>query len=509
MSEHRAESPGLDLEHGAPLTDLPEGAPVQAAFRGEQVLVVRRGNRVQAIGAVCTHYGAPLGDGIVAGETVRCPRHHSRFSLTTGDAVCPPALNPVDVWQTEIRDGRVFVTGKAARPAKLKLSGSKLPRRVVIVGAGAAGNAAAETLRREGFDGSVTMVGSDPFVPCDRPNLSKDYLAGTAPEEWIPLRSKEFYEEQGITLLTGETVTALDAKGKSGTLHDGKTIPFDALLVATGAGAIRLDMPGSDLPHVFTLRSLADSRAIIELASKSKRAIVMGASFIGLEVAASLRARGLEVHVIAPETTPLERAMGREIGSFVRGLHEERGVVFHLGHTARTISQKSVTLDDASSLDADLVVMGVGVRPAVSLAEKAGLALDRGVIVNENLETNAPGIYAAGDVARYPDPATGERIRIEHWAVAENQGQTAARNMLGRKERFTAVPFFWSAHYDVTISYVGHATSWDRLVLDGSLERRDCRVEFMRGGRRLAVATIGRDRESLQAEAEMERAIAG
>jgi NADPH-dependent 2,4-dienoyl-CoA reductase/sulfur reductase-like enzyme/nitrite reductase/ring-hydroxylating ferredoxin subunit len=509
MSEHKPESPALDLEQGVPLADLSEGAPVQAAFRGEQVLLVRRGGKVFAIGGVCTHYSSALGGGIVTGDTVRCPAHHSRFSLTTGDAVCAPALNPVDVWQVEINGGRAFLKGKQARLPVRKLSGRNLPGRVVIVGAGAAGNAAAETLRREGFEGLVTVLGADPSVPYDRPNLSKDYLAGTAPEEWIPLRSAEFYGEQGISLRTGAAVAGIDTQARTVTLREGESLPYDALLLATGADPIRLSMPGSDLPHVFTLRTLTDARAIIERAKRSRRAVVLGASFIGLEVAASLRARGLDVHVIAPEAVPLERVMGAEIGAFVRGLHEEHGVVFHLGHTARAISDGTVTLDDGAALPADLVVMGVGVRPGVALAEQARLVVERGVMVDERLETGTAGVFAAGDVARYPNPATGEHVRIEHWAIAERQGQVAARNILGRRERFREVPFFWSAHYDVTISFVGHAEKWSRLAFSGSLARKDCRVEFMLDGRRLAVATVGRDRESLQAEAEMEGALTG
>ena len=508
MSGHDAQASGPDFKQGVPLSDLPDGKLVTGHAAGEAVLVVRHGGKVSAMAGQCTHYSAPLADGIVVGDTVRCPWHHSRFSLSTGEAVCPPALNPVDRWQVEMRDGKVYLTGKAPRASRSKLSGRGLPGRVVIVGAGAAGNAAAEMLRREGFEGSVTVFGADPSLPCDRPNLSKYYLAGTAPEEWVPLRSKEFYEEQGISLLTGAAVTAVDARAKTVTLQDGKTVSYDALLLATGADPVRLSLPGSDMPHVFTLRTLADSRAIIERAKQSRRAVVMGASFIGLEVAASLRARGLDVHIVAPEAVPLERVMGREIGLFVRALHEEHGVVFHLEHTAKAVSANSVTLDDGATLGADLVVMGVGVRPSVALAERAGLAVDRGVLVGERLETSAPGIYAAGDIARWPDPHSGGRVRIEHWAVAERQGQAAARNMLGRAERYDAVPFFWSAHYDVTVSYVGHAEKWDRVVVDGSLGRRDCRAEFLLAGRRLAVATVGRDRESLQAEAEMERAVA-
>jgi len=380
---------------------------------------------------------------------------------------------------------------------------------VVIVGAGAAGNAAAEMLRREGYAGSLLMIGADPSIPYDRPNVSKDYLAGTAPEDWIPLRSTQFYAEQQVELALGTRVASIDPSNKSVLLESGRSHSYDALLLATGADPARLSIPGAELSHVHTLRTLADSRSIIAGIQEGRRAVVIGASFIGLEVAASLRARNVEVAVVAPDSVPMEKTMGPELGTFIRKLHEDHGVVFHLGQTARSIERASVTLANGTVLPADLVVVGVGVRPAVSLASAAGLAADNGVLVNEWLQTSAPNVFAAGDIARWPDPHTGERIRVEHWVVAERQGQTAARNILGALERFDAVPFFWSQHYDVTISYVGHAARWERVQISGSLEARDCSVQYLRGEKTLAVATIGRDRECLEAEVALEHDFEG
>ena len=369
---------------------------------------------------------------------------------------------------------------------------------------GAAAFATAEMLRREAFAGSVTLLSSDDAAPYDRPNCSKDYLAGNAPEDWIPLKPAEFYRERSIDVALGTEVTSIDVKARQVVIAGGRDMAFDKLVLATGAEPIRLDVPGADAPHVHVLRSLADARAIIAKAKHARRAVVVGASFIGLEVAASLRARELEVHVVAPERRPMERVLGREFGDFIRELHEEHGVVFHLDQTVSAIDAKNVTLKDGTTLAADLVIVGIGVRPRIRLAEQAGLATDRGVLVDAYLETSAPGIYAAGDIARWPDPHSGEKLRIEHWVVAERQGQTVARNILGWRERFTDVPYFWSQHYDLPINYVGHAERWDELEIEGDIKTRDCLVRYRRDGRLLAVASIYRDLDSLKEEWAME-----
>jgi NADPH-dependent 2,4-dienoyl-CoA reductase/sulfur reductase-like enzyme/nitrite reductase/ring-hydroxylating ferredoxin subunit len=505
MSEGQSQRSGPDLAQGLAMAELADGAMLLGHVGDQAVLLARRGQEVFAIGATCTHYGGPLAEGLLVHDTVRCPWHHACFNLRTGEALRPPALNPVPCWRVERQGDRIFVHERStAAPRPAPLPATDVPESIVILGGGAAGNSAAETLRREGYAGRIAMLSADSSAPYDRPNLSKDYLAGTASEEWIPLRSPEFYRKHGIELHLGVRATAIDTARHEVQLEDGSRQHYGALLIATGSEPVRLDVPGGELPHIHYLRSLADSRAIIKNAETARRAVVIGASFIGLEVAAALRARNLEVHVVAPESIPMERVMGHEIGGFVRKIHEEHGVEFHLGTTVTSIADRNVRLKNSETLAADLVVVGIGVRPAIGLAEKGGLAIDRGVTVDEYLQTSVSGIFAAGDLARWPDPHTGEKIRVEHWVVAQRQGQTAARNMLGRREPFEAVPFFWSMHYDVPILYVGHAESWDNVEIDGRVETRDCRATYRRAGRALAVATIGRDGENLRAEVELE-----
>ncbi|KGT78898.1 pyridine nucleotide-disulfide oxidoreductase [Bradyrhizobium japonicum] len=504
MTEHKTPS-GPDLTRGVSLTAFEDGK-LLGHVGEEDILLVQAGSEIFAIEPSCSHYHGPLAEGLVVGDTIRCPWHHACFSLRTGEATRPPALNALAVWEVTRDQDRVSVQRKREMPQPAASHRSApTPERFVIVGGGAAGFAAAETLRREDFAGAITMLSDDGAMPVDRPNLSKDYLAGSAPEDWLPLRGEDYYQEAGIDLRLNTSVAAIDPKARIITLGGGDKLPFERLLLATGAEPVKLQIPGADQPHVHTLRTVADSRAIIKAAGSAKRALVIGASFIGLEVAASLRARKLEVHVVAPEQRPMQRVLGPEMGDFVRALHEDNGVHFHLEDTVEKLEGKHATLKSGSVIEADLVVVGIGVRPRLVLAEQAGLAIDRGVSVNEYLETSASGIFAAGDIARWPDPHSGQNIRVEHWVVAERQGQAAARNMLGRRERFDAVPFFWSQHYDVPINYVGHAESFDDIAIDGSIDGRDCLLKYRKGGRVLAVASIYRDLDSLKAELDMER----
>lgn len=509
MSEYRSKLDGPDLTHGIDRSALSPGAMLSGHAHGEPVLLIEHDDSVFAVGASCPHYGAPLRDGLVVDETVRCPWHHACFSLRTGEVLRPPALDPLSCWRVEEADGKVYIREKltdAARPPTAPAPGP--PDSVVIVGGGPAGFAAAQTLRAEGFDGRVTILSADTSLPCDRPNLSKGFLSGAAPDETNLLKSPAFYQEQKIDVQLDARVTSIDTASQLLQLADGSWHSYGALLLATGAEPVRLKVPGSALPHVHYLRTLADSRALVQKAQTAKRAVVIGASFIGLEVAASLRARDIDVDIVGREAIPMAKILGREVGEFIRAMHEDHGVTFHLGTTMSAIDERSVTLDNGEKLDADLVVVGIGVRPVTALAEQAGLATDCGVLVDEFLETSVPNVFAAGDIARWPDRLTGERIRVEHFVVAERQGQTAARNILGRRQEFDAVPFFWTEQYDLGIAYVGHAGDWDEAKIDGQLNARDCSITYRRDGRKLAVAVIHRDLEGLRAELAFEKALA-
>jgi apoptosis-inducing factor 3 len=497
-----------DFTKGFPVDDLQNDGMIQGRLGDEDVILARHADEFFAVGAGCTHYHGPLAEGLIVGDELRCPLHHACFSLRTGMALCAPAFDAIPRWRVERVGNRVFVREKLPALAQHPEANTKRPPNspssVVILGGGAAGLAAADMLRRKGYDGPVTIISADDSAPYDRPNVSKDYLQEPIPDEWMNLRLPDFYREQRIDLVLNSRVSSLDLRQKQVQLEDGRTYPFGALLLATGAEVIKLPIPGARESDLFYVRTWSDARAIFKRVETAKQIVVVGASFIGLEVAASLRSRGLEVHVVAPENQPFERTLGAEVGGFFRALHESHGVIFHLGKTVTRMDGNQVTLSDGTKMQADLLILGVGVRPSVTLAEQAGLKVDRGVVVNEYLETSGPGIFAAGDIARWPDPHSGQQIRIEHWVVAERQGQVAARNILGYREPFDAVPFFWTQHFGVALRYAGHAEKWDAVEIEGSLDAKDCAVSYKQGGKTVAVATIGRDIQSLQFEAAME-----
>lgn len=504
MAETSEAPTGPDFSAGIAKDSVAEGSTIAGHVGGEPVLLSRLGGTPHAIGGACTHYGGPLGEGLARDGVVRCPWHHACFDLRTGAALHAPAFAPVDRWRVDEEGDRLFVREKlrqaapASRPAIVDDVNA-----IVIVGGGAAGFACAHELRALGHEGAITMLSADSDPPCDRPNLSKDYLAGTAPEEWIPLRGEDYYRELRIDLRLGVEVSGIDVEGRA-VVARGDRHAFDRLLIATGAEPVRLPVSGPDAENVHLLRTLADARAVIARLRPGVRAAVIGSSFIGLEAAAALRKRGLEVDVVADDAVPFAHVFGREIGLFLQSLHEAHGVRFHLGRTAAEFDGRVLTLSDGSRIEADFVLAGVGVRPRTGLAPR-GVAVADGIIVDRFLATAIPGIYAAGDVAAYPDPVDGRPVRIEHWVVAERQGQAAARNMLGIETPYRAVPFFWTEQYGVSLRYVGHVRHWDDIRIEGDLAARDFIARFHRDGRLRASLACGRDRESLVDELELER----
>ncbi|QDY99594.1 FAD-dependent oxidoreductase [Nitratireductor mangrovi] len=494
---------GPDLTRGFDLGGLREGEIFEGHVGDETVIVVRKGDDVLAVSGTCTHYGAPLSKGLLQGETIRCPWHHACFSLRTGEALRAPAFDPIECWSTTRRGNRVFVEERVERARPVKTAIPETLGEIVIIGGGAAGFAAAEMLRRRGFGGHLAMLSADTDAPYDRPNLSKDYLAGDAPEEWIPLRSSDFYRQNEVDLNLGTTAIRIDSRAGVVSTVDGRSFHFDRLLLAPGAEPATL--PATDHPNVFTLRSLADSRAIIERAKTARSAVVLGAGFIGLEVAAALRARGIEVQVVAPDRQPLEKVLGLDLGRHVRSLHERHGVVFHLEDVVSHIKEDHVTLAGGDVLDADLIVVAIGVTPRTLLAKSAGIATGEGILVDEYLETSVPGIFAAGDAAEWLERASGTHTRSEHWVVAQRQGQVAACNMLGERRVFADAPFFWSAHYETSIRFVGHSRHWDSTEIEGDLEAGEAVVRYRSEGKVVAVAAIGQDREALNAAVSLEQ----
>jgi NADPH-dependent 2,4-dienoyl-CoA reductase/sulfur reductase-like enzyme/nitrite reductase/ring-hydroxylating ferredoxin subunit len=493
---------GPDLAEGVPSADVAEGAMLAGRVGEEAVLIARVGGVLHAIGAECTHYHGPLAKGLIKDGAVRCPWHHACFSLTTGEAIGAPAFDPVACYTVTETDGKIVVGDKLAT-APAKAASPTAVGRVVIVGGGAGGFAAAEMLRRKGYAGDLVILSADSDAPYDRPNCSKDFLAGEAPAEWMPLRDDAYYADHKIDLRLNTTASAIDRNARTVTVEGGAVLPYDALILSTGGEPNRPPIPGLDGPNVFLLRTLADARALSQAAETAKRAVVIGSSFIGLEAAAALITRGLEVHVVAPEAVPFEKLLGVEVGRWAQTLHETKGVIFHLGREVRSYADGLLAMDRGLPIAADIVVLGVGVKPRVALAEAAGLKIDDGVVVDDRLRA-ADRIYAIGDIARYPDPISGKAIRVEHWVHAERQGQHVARAIMGEDAPFTDVPFFWSAHYESAFHYDGHADAFDPPKVDGSVTDYDATVKYQKDGRLLAVATLNRDKASLEAEAAFE-----
>lgn len=496
-----------DLANGIASTELAEGRIVPGVLDGQDVVLVRHRGRVCALSGRCTHLKAPLADGIVADGTLRCPWHHARFDVETGEALGAPAFAPLDRFTVVEENGRVRIDGPAdaiEQPAS-DVAADLGP--VVIIGAGGAGHACAEMLARHGAGRAVTVIEEDGEAPYDRTFCSKQYLAGKAGRDDAALPALK-----DVDLRSGVAVAAVDRDARVVTLRDGARIPYRTLVLATGAVAIRPDFYGAERDDVHVVRGLADADRLIAATVEARRAIVLGSSYIGLEVAASLIARGLEVAVVSGADLPLEKTAGPEVGAMIRDLHESKGVTFHPGRHIARWDGKAAMLDDGTRVEGDLVVAGIGVQPRVELAEAAGLtmadkAAGGGVQVDAMLRTSDPAIHAIGDIASVPDPRLGHPIRVEHWVVAQRMGQWLARHLLGMAEgAYQDVPFFWSGHYDLSLRYVGHVAAPDDRRIDGDVVEQDFTLSFAENGEEQAILTAGRDVLALEKEHRWEAA---
>lgn len=360
-------------------------------------------------------------------------------------------------------------------------------RTFVIVGASLAGAKAAETLRQEGFEGRVILLGEEPVRPYERPPLSKDYLRGDAGQDKVFVHDERYYDDHGIELRLSSPVGAVEVESRQVVLAAGQRLDYDALLLATGAAPRRLGVPGAGLEGVYYLRDLADSERLQEAILRAERVVVIGAGWIGSEVAASARQMGAEVAMVEAAQLPLERVLGPELGRFYRDVHADHDVDLHLGTGVESIRGSSraegVRLVDGQTVAGDVVVVGVGVTPRVELGEAAGLRVDNGIVTDQYLAASVPGIFAAGDVAHAWHPVLRQRIRLEHWSSALNQGPVVAKNMLGARLPYDRIPYFFSDQYDIGMEYSGYATSWDEVVFRGDPASREFIAFWLKDGR--------------------------
>lgn len=496
----------MDLDVCA-IDDLAEGAMRTVEIGGEKILLARAGGRFHAVAATCPHAGAPLADGVLMDGTVICPWHKAAFCVATGKRQEPPAVDDLARFPVRVADGRVLVSiDEPCASDEAPVGDLGDPRCMAIVGSGAAGALAAQTLREEGFRGRVVLIGEDTRLPYDRTVLSKYALSGRQGGEKTPLQNEAYYARHRIERLAA-TVTSLDPEARTLTFGDGRSLRYDAALVATGGHPRALDRPGHDLAGVHRLRTAADAEAIVGAAKTASQAVVIGAGFIGLEAAASLRERGLAVAVVAPEDAPLQKPLGAEVGTIFRRVHEREGVVFHLNEEVATLEGdgghvRQVRLKSGLVLPADVVVVGLGITPATGLVQGIGRCDDGALAVDAELRV-ADGLFAAGDIAAFPLRGTGPRVRVEHWRVAEQQGAVAALNMMGRHVPYAAVPVFWTIHFMKRLDYVGHSERWDSVVIEGDREKPAFLAYYIEGGRVAAVAGWGRDRQMALAVALM------
>jgi apoptosis-inducing factor 3 len=476
--------------------DFADGALRRVEAEGTAILVLREGAALHAVGGTCPHAGGPLAEGARRDGRVVCPWHKATFCLRSGAVLEPPAVDALPRFDIRAADGRVLVRLPARAAERAQPAADA--RCFVIVGAGAAGALAAQTLREAGFGGQVVMLDRENRVPYDRTVLSKYVLSGEQGGEKSPLQTQSFYREHDIERRTA-TVTRIALDERRIVCADGTEIAYDAALIATGGAPRRPDLPGMALGNVLLLRNRADAEAILAQAERSTRAVILGTSFVGMEVAASLRERGLDVTVAGKDAVPFEKQLGAQIGGAFISLHERRGVRFRLARGIAALEGgpdvRAVVLEDGERLAADLVVVGFGVAPATSGIAGLPREEDGGIRVDAHLHVGN-GLYAAGDIARFPLRGDGAPIRVEHWRVAEQHGRVAARNMLGEAVRYDAVPVFWTIQYLKRLDYIGHAARWDEVVMHGDPGKPEFLAYYVQDGRVAAAAAFDRDRDS-------------
>ena len=490
----------------AKVNDLQSGQMQQIDVADSKILLSKVGDKFYATGAFCSHYGAPLAKGVLCGARIVCPWHNACFNAIAGEQEEPPGLNSLAHFRVRIEGDRVLVElpdeiSQHRTPEMAKYEPS-VEDTLVIIGAGAAGTAAVELLRQKGFQGKIVLVSAEKKLPYDRTKLSKNYLQGKAEEDSLPIRSCEFYDEHGIELRFGKAVTEVDPANKVIIFDDDSRLEYDSLLLATGGKARRLDVSGSDLANIFTLRQPEDANSILDRVKDAKKALIVGSSFIGMEAAASLTQQGLEVTVVSPSDVPFKKILGDKLGKMFQKLHEANGVTFKFGTKATEFTGEGkveqAILENGEKVATDLVILGIGVEPNTSYVK--GIELnekDRSIPVDEYLQTEVDNIYAAGDIASFPYAPMGESTRIEHWRLAAQHGRIAAANMLnsGSQSVPTVVPFFWSGQYDLKLRYVGHAQKWDEVVIDGDLDEPKFLAYYLKDNKFMAVAGVNRDKE--------------
>lgn len=494
------------IDHVAlPLADLGPGELRELSIAGHSILLARDRDRVFATSPTCPHYHLKLADGgTIADGCIRCPWHMSRFRASDGVVVEPPALDGLHSYPCRVDDdGNVVVTlplipeSMTSVPPPMPRTAATSKKTVLVIGTGAAGYAAVQRLCELGFDGRVLMLGDDPTpLPYDRPSLSKAYFTGEKSAAKLAVREDAFFDAHAIERVRGRAV-ALDANAKTVHLADGQSLNYDGAILAVGGKPNSLDVPGGDLAGVLTLRSRVDCEQILGTLKRVKHAVVVGSSFIGMELAAGLRKKKIAVTVVSPSSTCFETALGAKVGRLFQKLHEAHGVAFRFGRKVARVEGAAraelVVLHSGETIECDVVIAGVGVTPATDwLRGSIPIAEDGGIEIDETMRVRgASDLFAVGDIARAPIH-TGDVARIEHWRVAQQHGRRAAEVIAGADAGPIAEPpYFWSLHYDAGLDYVGHARGDDECRLDGD-EAGDFFAEYVRDGRVVAIASVGR-----------------